>query len=260
MLSRLLLVAGCSAVACAAFAQTPTPVAASAKPVLGRAADVQGEATVFEGRGANGVLPNTPVVDRSRFTTGANGRLTLKMNKGCEIALKPRQTYLVEEEKVCRDACYNQALDTEPSKEVLGRAARVEGLVTVSDAKGVSRVLLNSDVIDRSRYVTSSSGSATLKMEKGCDIELKPNQAITIDHERSCACLLAMIEPLGAPTTISPFMVGGAILLLLGGGGPAVIAGVPGPIPEPPPGGVTPPPGGNDGSPGVIPNPPISNQ
>jgi hypothetical protein len=124
-----------------------------------------------------------------------------------------------------------------PKRPVLGKAINVKGLVTVSDAQGVSRVVSNNDVIDHNRYVTSSTGYVTLKMDKGCDIELKPNQALTVEDEKSCDALWAAIESLDNPAgillagggaagaaaagggSLVPFVIGGAAILLLDGGG-----------------------------------------
>lgn len=140
-----------------------------------------------------------------------------------------------------------------PSRVVLGKAVNVQGLVTVSDQAGVSRVLANNDVVDRTRYVTSSSGSAMLRMDKGCDIELKPNQALTVEEEKSCDALWASIESLGnkaagfllaggaggaaaaGGASLIPFVVGGAVILLLGGGGVVPSPDGGGVIPVPPP-------------------------
>ena len=103
--------------------------------------------------------------------------------------------------------------------KVIGKVTRVEGLVTVSDTKGISRVALNDPVIDRTRYVTSSSGSVTLKMDQGCDIELKPNQALTVEDDRTCEALWALIGSFGAGRAAALFLVGGSVILILGGGG-----------------------------------------
>jgi len=112
-------------------------------------------------------------------------------------------------------------------KPLLGRATNVQGLVTVSDDAGVSRVLVNNAVVDHSRYVTSSSGSVTLKMDKGCDVVLKPNQALTVESVKSCDGLFASIESIGGPSGVAlagsgadliPFAVAGAAILLMGNG------------------------------------------
>lgn len=124
-----------------------------------------------------------------------------------------------------------QTAGPSPKRPVLGKAINVKGLVTVSDANGVSRVVSNNDVIDRNRYVTSSTGYVTLKMDKGCDIELKPNEALTVEDERSCEALWVAIESLGNPAGVllaggaggggaglTPFVIGGGAILLIGGG------------------------------------------
>jgi hypothetical protein len=129
-----------------------------------------------------------------------------------------------------------------PKRAVIGKVVKVEGLVTVSDANGITRVALNDPVIDRNRYVTSSSGFVTLRMDKGCDVELRPNQALTVEDERTCEALWALIGSFGGRGSLAPFLAGGAAILLLDGGG----------------GGSNTP--GTPGSGGQLPNPPISPQ
>jgi hypothetical protein len=119
-------------------------------------------------------------------------------------------------------------------KPILGKAIEVKGLVTVSDEFGVSRVVLNNAVIDRSRFVTSSSGWATLRLNNGCEIVLKPNQAVTIEHEKPCDALWASLESLGTPPglvlagsaePLVPFALGAAVILLNDGHGGNILAG-----------------------------------
>jgi len=120
-------------------------------------------------------------------------------------------------------------------RAVIGKVTRVEGLVTVSDAIGVTRVALNDPVIDRNRYVTSSSGYVTLKFDKGCEVELKPNQALTVEDEKTCEALWALIGSFGWRSSLAPFVAGGAAILLLGGGGNTPSTpGSSGQIPTPP--------------------------
>lgn len=158
-----------------------------------------------------------------------------------------------------------------PGKAVLGKAVNVQGLVTVSDKAAVSRVLVNNAVIDHSRYVTSSSGSVTLRMDKGCDIVLKPNDALTVENAKSCEVLWASIESLGNPSglllagrdaALLRFAAGAAAILLQGNGGGVLAAGAGGPILGP---GPSPGPGPNpddDGGGGGVPTnpPPFSGQ
>jgi hypothetical protein len=149
-----------------------------------------------------------------------------------------------------------------PKRAVLGKATDVRGLVTVSDVNGISRVVANNDVIDRNRYVTSSTGHVTLKMDKGCDIELNPNQALTVEGEKSCEALWASIESMDSPAGAllagggaaagagaAAFLVGGSAVLILGGGSGGGGGGAGGGIPS----GAN---GGDGGNGGQIPTPP----
>ena len=132
----------------------------------------------------------------------------------------------------------------------LGTATAVQGLVTVSNGMSISRVALGNAVIDHGRYVSSSSGSVTLRMDKGCDIVLKPNQALTVDGAKPCDALWAAIESFGNPdglllataggpssAALVPFAIGGVAILLLDGnrrpGAPPQNGGDPGPGPNP---------------------------
>jgi hypothetical protein len=127
-----------------------------------------------------------------------------------------------------------QTTEKVAKRAVLGKAINVKGLVTVSDTSGIRRVVSNSDVIDRNRYVTSSTGYVTLHLDKGCDIELKPNQALTVEDEKTCEDLWAFIGT-------GPFVaVGAGGLLLLGGGSGGSTPGIPSPgnpgqVPDLPP-------------------------
>lgn len=154
-------------------------------------------------------------------------------------------------------------------KASLGQATAVQGLVTVSDGVGISRVVTGNAVIEHGRYVSSSSGSVTLRLDGGCDILLKPNQALTVDGAKPCDALWAAIESLGNPeglllagaggvsgAALVPFAVGGvAILLLDGNRGPGTPgAGSGGPDEGGGPGPGTDPDGGGSG----LPDPPCS--
>lgn len=141
-------------------------------------------------------------------------------------------------------------------RPALGKTAEVQGLVTVSDGTGVTRVLTNNSVIDRSRYVTSSSGTVTLKFNNGCTLTLKPNQTLAIEAEKNCDDLVASIQTLGNPggaafmgsggagSTWGTLVIGGAGLVLLRdpGRGPALTG--PGGGSTPGGGGTTPGDGG----------------
>lgn len=81
--------------------------------------------------------------------------------------------------------------------QIVGATVEVQGLVTVSDGTSISNVRSNDPVIDHSRYVTSSTGSITLKYRENCEVRLKPNEALTVDGTKNCDELIALIQGVG---------------------------------------------------------------
>lgn len=83
------------------------------------------------------------------------------------------------------------------AQESLGTVENVQGIVTDTEGDSVSSTNTGEPIHDGERFVTSSSGSVTLKMNNGCTITLQPNQAVTIDSRMTCRELLAAITPVG---------------------------------------------------------------
>ena len=108
---------------------------------------------------------------------------------------------------------------TSAPKEV-GVVTRVEGLVTVSQGDTLGNAFKDKVILENARVVTTSSGSITIRLNNGCVIELKANQAVTIDNRRECKAILAAIQPAGAVGVAGAGGVGAA------GIGNAVIVGV----------------------------------
>lgn len=79
--------------------------------------------------------------------------------------------------------------------DLIGKITQVDGLVTVSDGKTVSSVVLGGLVADDTHYVTSSTGTATLKFDNGCELRLKPRQSVTV-HREACELLIASVKSL----------------------------------------------------------------
>lgn len=105
-----------------------------------------------------------------------------------------------------------------PVTAVVGKSIDVKGLVTVSYGTNAASVVDNTPVVEGSRFVTSSSGSTTLKFDDGCEVKLKPNQALTVDNKKDCEARIAAIQNLSRDG--AGFMVGGG-----GGGGQLVLLG-----------------------------------
>ena len=85
-----------------------------------------------------------------------------------------------------------------PSPEAVGVVTRVEGLVTVSQGNTMRNAFKDEVILQNARVVTTSSGSTTIRLNNGCVIDLKPNQAVTVDFKRECKAILAAIQPAGA--------------------------------------------------------------
>lgn len=94
--------------------------------------------------------------------------------------------------------CAGVATFAQSQPQAIGKVAEVEGVVTVSNGVTVATAVLGSPVVEGTRYVTAASGSTLLRMDRGCDIRLKPNESLLIDGNRDCAALLALVQPVGA--------------------------------------------------------------
>lgn len=85
--------------------------------------------------------------------------------------------------------------------EPIAKMADVKGLVTSSSGDQMVSGQNGTLLIKGSRVVTTSSGFVTLKFKNretgeygGCDIHLKPNEALTIDDNSNCAALLLAVR------------------------------------------------------------------
>ena len=85
-----------------------------------------------------------------------------------------------------------------PVPEAVGVVTRVEGLVTVSQGNTMGNVFKDEVILQNARVVTTVSGSTTIRLNNGCVVDLKPNQAVTVDFKRECKAILAAIQPAGA--------------------------------------------------------------
>ena len=118
-----------------------------------------------------------------------------------------------------------------PAPQEVGAVTRVEGLVTVSQGNTLGNAFKDEIILQNARVVTTATGSTTIRLNNGCVIDLKPNQAVTIDFRRECKAILASIQPAGAvgvagaggvgaagvPLGLgNAFIVGGGVLTGLG--------------------------------------------
>ena len=85
-----------------------------------------------------------------------------------------------------------------PARESVGVITRVDGLVTLAQDNNLGNAANNNVVLQNARVVTTRNGSITIRLNNGCIIDMKPNQALTVDARRECKALVASIQPAGA--------------------------------------------------------------
>lgn len=109
-----------------------------------------------------------------------------------------------------------------PAPQAVGVVTRVEGLVTVGQNNTMGNVSKDNVILENARVATTANGSTTIRLNNGCVIDLKPNQAVTVDLRRECKAILASIQPAGAVVASGAGSgAGGAV-----GAGDALIIGV----------------------------------
>ena len=111
--------------------------------------------------------------------------------------------------------------------EIVGVVTRVEGLATVSQGNTLGNVFKDEVILQNARVVTTASGSTTIRLKNGCVIDLKPNQAVTVDIRRECKAILASVQPggvvgvasaggVGAVGVGNAVIIGGGVLTFIG--------------------------------------------
>ena len=136
-------------------------------------------------------------------------------------------TFLLSLSALCTTASFAQT----PAPQAVGVVTRVEGLATVSQANTLGNAFKDEVILQNARVVTTASGFTTIRLNDGCIVDLKPNQAVTIDIRRECKAILASIQPAGAvgvaaaggvgatgtpPGLVNALIVGGGILTGVG--------------------------------------------
>ena len=127
--------------------------------------------------------------------------------------------------------CTTVSFAQTPAPQAVGVVTRVEGLATVSQANTLGNAFKDEVILQNARVVTTASGFTTIRLNDGCIVDLKPNQAVTIDIRRECKAILASIQPAGAvgvaaaggvgatgtpPGLVNALIVGGGILTGVG--------------------------------------------
>jgi hypothetical protein len=109
----------------------------------------------------------------------------------------------------------------------LGTVTNVEGVVTATQGVTGVSVTPGTPVQNGMRFVTTSRGSVTLRLNSGCTVTVPPSHAVTVSQNMTCQQLVAAVQPLGpvgaqGQFAANPALVNGVIAV----GGIAVAAGV----------------------------------
>jgi hypothetical protein len=106
----------------------------------------------------------------------------------------------------------------------LGTVTNVQGVVTATQGTTATSVAPGQAIANGTRFVTTSSGSMTLRLNTGCTVTLQPGQAVTVLQSMSCQELAASVRPVavaaGPGFAPSPALLNGLIIA----GGIAVVA------------------------------------
>jgi len=109
----------------------------------------------------------------------------------------------------------------------LGVVTNVEGVVTATQGITGVTVTPGTPIQDGMRFVTTSRGNVTLRMNSGCTVAVPPGHGVTVQQSMTCPQLTAAVQPVvplstQAAASGGSSVVNGVILL----GGIAVTAGV----------------------------------
>jgi hypothetical protein len=87
---------------------------------------------------------------------------------------------------------------------VIGTATEVQGLVTISQGSTLSAASAGSKIVESAQIVTGSGSSATLKLNSGCELHLRPNQSLVVTNQKTCDELIALLQEPGRAMAAVP--------------------------------------------------------
>ena len=109
----------------------------------------------------------------------------------------------------------------------LGTVTHVEGVVTATQGVTGVSVTPGTPVQNGMRFVTTSRGSVTLRLNSGCTVTVPPSHAVTVSQNMTCQQLVAAVQPLGPVGAQGQFAANPALVNgVIAAGGIAVAAGV----------------------------------
>lgn len=104
----------------------------------------------------------------------------------------------------------------------LGTVVNVQGVVTATTGATGTTVTTGTPILNGTRFVTTSNGSMTLRMNSGCVVNLPPGRAVTVLQQMTCQELQAAVQTVqpvasGQQFPPAPGIVNAVILVGAGG-------------------------------------------
>lgn len=80
----------------------------------------------------------------------------------------------------------------------LGTVSNVQGVVTATQGSSVVTVTPGAPIVTGTRFVTTGSGSVTLRLASGCTVTVPAGHAVTVLQNMTCPQLTAAVQPVVA--------------------------------------------------------------
>jgi ABC-type proline/glycine betaine transport system substrate-binding protein len=77
----------------------------------------------------------------------------------------------------------------------LGTVVNVNGVVTATQGATGTTVTTGSPIQNGMRFVTTSNGSVTLRLNSGCQVNVPPGHGVTVLQSMTCQQLTAAVQP-----------------------------------------------------------------
>lgn len=102
----------------------------------------------------------------------------------------------------------------------LGTVSQVEGVVTATQGATGVTVAPGTPIQNGMRFVTTSRGSVTLRMNNGCTVSVPSGHGVTVLQSMTCQQLTAAVQPVAPVPTQTAFgggaAAGGAVGIVFG--------------------------------------------
>ncbi|HEY0823041.1 MAG TPA: hypothetical protein VGD76_04575 [Ramlibacter sp.] len=110
----------------------------------------------------------------------------------------------------------------------LGTVSNVQGVVTATQGATGVTVAPGTAIQNGMRFVTTSGGSVTLRLNNGCTVTVPPAHGVTVLQTMTCQQLTAAVQPVVPVAAASPAFAPdvGLVNGLVAVGGAAVAIGV----------------------------------